>query len=193
MIDDNQCIRSIALGDQSALKELYSRYSDRLYNTILGYLKNEEDAREVLQDVFMTVFNTAKNFQFNSAVSTWMYRIAVNKSLDFIRNKNAQKRQGAFTSIYKKDTGEILHDSPDFVHPGVKLESQEGARFLFKAIDALPENQMTAFILTHVEGLSQKETAEVMEQTRKSVESLIQRAKANLRLELKKYYPERGK
>ncbi|MEO9483677.1 MAG: RNA polymerase sigma factor [Ekhidna sp.] len=193
MIDDNQCIRSIALGDPEALKELYQHFGDRVYNTILSYLKNEEDAQEVLQDVFVTVHHTAGKFQFNSSVSTWIYRIAVNKSLDFIRSKHAKKRQGIFTSIYKKDSGEILYDSPNFEHPGVVLEKKEHAKFLFKAIDALSENQRTAFILTQVEGISQNEVAEIMDLTRKSVESLIQRAKANLRIELKKYYPERGK
>ncbi len=193
MIDDNQCIRSIARGDQEALKELYQHFGDRIFNTILSYLKNDEDAKEVLQDVFVTVYHTAAKFQFNSSVSTWIYRIAVNKSLDFLRNKSAQKRQGVFTSIYKKDSGKLLHDSPDFTHPGVKLENQEHAKFLFKAIESLSENQKTAFILTQVDGMSQNEVAEIMQQTRKSVESLVQRAKANLRTELKKYYPERGK
>lgn len=193
MIDDNQCIRSIARGDQEALKELYQHVGDRIFNTILSYLKNNEDAKEVLQDVFVMVYNTAAKFQFNSSVNTWIYRIAINKSLDFLRNKNAQKRQSVFTSIYKKDSGEILHDAPDFVHPGIKLENQENAKFLFKAIESLSENQKTAFILTQVEGMSQNEVAEIMQQTRKSVESLVQRAKANLRTELKKYYPERGK
>ncbi len=192
-MNDDQCLKSIALGDQYALKELYDRFSDRVYNTILSYLKNEDDAKEVLQDVFITVFNTAVKFQFNSSVSTWIYRIAVNKSLDFIRGKNAKKRQGYFTSIYKKDSGEIRYDSPDFEHPGVKLENKENSKLLFKAIDTLSENQKTAFILTQIEGLPQKEAAEIMQITRKSVESLIQRAKANLREELKKYYPERGK
>ncbi len=193
MIDENQCIRSIALGDQDALKELYQHFGDRIFNTILSYLKNEDDASEVLQDVFITVFNTAEKFKFNSSVSTWIYRIAVNKSLDFIRSKNAKKRQGVFTSIYKRDSGEILHDAPDFVHPGVTLENKENAKLLFKAIEALSDNQQTAFILTQVEGLPQNEVAEIMGLTRKSVESLLQRAKSNLRVELKKYYPERGK
>lgn len=192
-MDDDQCLKSIALGDQHALKELYGRFSDRVYHTILSYLKNEDDAKEILQDVFITVFNTAGKFNFNSSVSTWIYRIAVNKSLDFIRSRNAKKRQGFFTSIYKKDSGEIRFDSPDFEHPGVKLENKENSKFLFKAIDTLSENQKTAFILTQIEGLSQKEAAEIMKITRKSVESLIQRAKTNLREELKKYYPERGK
>lgn len=192
-MDVNRWIEAIINGDQTAFEQLYNTYSDRIYNTIISYTKNEEDAQEVLQDVFVTVYRTAKNFKFQSSAGTWVYRIAVNKSLDFLRNKKATKRFGVFKSIYKKDTGELEYEETDFIHPGVKLENKEGSKYLFKAIDALSENQQTAFILTQIEGLPQKEVAEIMKTSSKSVESLIQRAKANLRVELKKYYPERGK
>ncbi|MEQ6166136.1 RNA polymerase sigma factor [Ekhidna sp. MALMAid0563] len=193
MIDETGCIKAIGQGSEDALEQLYNHYCDRVFNTIISYTKNEEDAEELLQDVFVTIYNTASNFQFNSSVSTWIYRIVVNKSLDFLRKKNSQKRSGIFTSLYVKDSSEIKYESPDFVHPGVKLENKEDAQQLFKAIDSLSENQKTAFILTQVEGLPQKEVAEIMKQSRKSVESLVQRAKASLRKELEKLYPERGK
>ncbi|WP_420318546.1 RNA polymerase sigma factor [Ekhidna sp.] len=193
MIDETGCIKAIGQSSEDALEQLYNHYCDRVFNTIISYTKNEEDAEELLQDVFVTIYNTASSFQFNSSVSTWIYRIAVNKSLDFLRKKNSQKRSGIFTSLYVKDSSEIKYESPDFVHPGVKLENKEDAQQLFKAIDLLSENQKTAFILTQIEGLPQKEVAEIMKQSRKSVESLVQRAKVSLRKELEKLYPERGK
>jgi RNA polymerase sigma-70 factor (ECF subfamily) len=79
-----------------------------------------------------------------------------------------------------KETGE-LPEKADFVHPGVLAEQRERAAYLFKAIAQLPENQKTAFVLSHVEDLSQKEVAAVMEISVKAVESLLQRAKGNLR------------
>ena len=82
---------------------------------------------------------------------------------------------------------------PHFDHPGVLLENKEKASFLFKAIELLNEQQKTAFILSQVEELSQKEIAEVMKLSQKAVESLIQRAKANLRKNLEKFYPDRRK
>lgn len=185
-------LKSIALGNEEALESLYTRYCDRVYNIIISYTKNAEDAEEVLQDVFVTIYNTAPGFQFNASVSTWIYRISINKSLDFLRKKNSQKRKGIFTSLYVKDSTEIRFESIEFVHPGVKLENKEDAKLLFQAIDALSENQKTAFILTQIEGLPQKEVAEIMNLTRKSVESLLQRAKANLRTALEKHYPGRG-
>lgn len=192
MTDEKSCLQAIAGGSEEALEQLYNQYSSRVYNTLLSYTKNAEDAEELLQDVFVSIFNTASNFQFNSSVSTWIYRITVNKSLDFLRKKKSQKRFGIFTSLYIKDSAEIKYESPDFVHPGVKMENQEDAKHLFRAIDQLSENQKTVFILTQIEGLPQQEVAEIMNQTRKAVESLLARAKANLRQELEKFFPERG-
>ncbi|MEP1034781.1 RNA polymerase sigma factor [Ekhidna sp.] len=193
MIDEENCLKSIAHGSEQALEKVYNHYCDKVYNTILSYTKNSEDADELLQDVFVTVYKTAKSFKFNSSISTWIYRIAVNKSLDFLRKKNSQKRKGFFTSLYVKDSAEVKYESTDFVHPGVKLENKEEAKLLFRTIDKLSENQKTAFILTQIEGLPQMEVADIMKQSRKSVESLVQRAKANLKKELEKFYPERGK
>lgn len=193
MLDEEKCLKAIGQGREEALRQLYEHYSDRVFNTLISYTRNSEDAEELLQDVFITIYNTAVNFQFNSSVSTWIYRIAVNRALDFIRKKNTQKRFGIFTSLYKKDSSEVIHESSDFVHPGVTLERSEDAKLLFRAIETLPEHQKTAYILTQVEGLPQKEAAEIMAQSRKAVESLVSRAKSNLEKELIKYFPERGK
>ncbi|UZR98952.1 RNA polymerase sigma factor [Chondrinema litorale] len=193
MIDEKSCIEEIAKGNEVSLGKLYNHYCDRVYNTLISYTKNAEDAEELLQDVFVTIYYTASNFQFNSSVSTWIYRIAINKSLDFLRKKTSKKRYSLLYSIYKKDSVGITHDTIDFVHPGVKLENKENARLLFKAIGKLSENQKTAYILTQIEQLPQKEVADIMNQSQKAVESLVQRAKSNLRKELEKHFPSRGK
>ena len=100
MVEENKWIKEIASGSEKALELLYSQYATRVYNTIISYTKNEEDTEEVLQDVFVTIFNTASGFRSDSSVSTWVYRITVNKSLDFVRKKNTHKRKGIFTSLY---------------------------------------------------------------------------------------------
>ncbi|MCG8374015.1 MAG: RNA polymerase sigma factor, partial [Balneolales bacterium] len=166
-------------------------YSKKVYNPAISYTKNEEDAEEILQDVFITIYNSADKFKFTAAVSTWIYRITVNKCIDFTRKKSNRFRKGLL-SIYRPNSNELNHDIADFVHPGVHMENQENAKLLFRAIEELPEKQKTAFILTQVEGLSQQQVAEIMEITRKAVESLVQRAKANLRKTLEKFFPERG-
>ncbi len=148
-------------------------------------------AEDITQDVFVIVFKSILSFNERSSISTWIYRITVNKCLDHLRAKNRQKRQGIFHQLFHHDTGEALHDKPNFEHPGVQLENKEKARYLFEAIEALPDNQKTVFVLSHIEELPQKEIAEIMNLSVKAVESLLQRAKSNLRKKLGHIYDRR--
>jgi RNA polymerase sigma factor (sigma-70 family) len=139
--------------------------------------------------VFLEVYNSAKSFQSRSSVSTWVYRIAINKCLDRLRYKNRKKRFAFVSSLFNK-AGDLQHDRPDFIHPGVLTEQRENAVFLFKALKQLPDNQHTAFLLKHIEGLSQKEIAQIMDVSEKAVESLLSRAKYNLRKLLNDYFTQ---
>lgn len=177
-------IQQIAARSQQAFRLLYDMYSTRVYNTCLVYLQNVEEAEEATQDVFMEVHHAAARFEGKSSVTTWIYRIAVNKSLDRIRYRKRQKRFAFISSLFNRDTGELMHDPAHFDHPGILAENREQAAKLFAAIKQLPESQQTAFILRQVEGLPQKEIAAIMDIGEKAVESLIQRAKANLRKHL---------
>jgi RNA polymerase sigma factor (sigma-70 family) len=170
----------------AAFEPIYEQYKNRVYNTVLSYVQQAQDAEEVTQDVFMEVFRSVEQFRGEADVGTWIYRIAVNKSLDFLRHKNRQKRFAFFTNLFRPETEELVHDPPDFEHPGVLLEKKEAAATLFKALDTLPESQKTAFILTQVEDLTYAETANVMTVTVASVEALLHRAKQNLRKKLSK-------
>ncbi|WP_428653341.1 RNA polymerase sigma factor [Runella sp.] len=169
---------------------IYNQYQHRVYNTVLSYLQQVEDAEEVTQDVFVEAFRSMESFKGEANVGTWIYRIAVNKSLDFLRHKNRQKRFAFFTTLFHPQTDELLHDPPDFHHPGVTLENKEKAAVLFKTIRTLAETQQTAFILTQVEDLSYAEAAEIMKITVASLEALLHRAKQNLRKKLAHLYKE---
>ena len=189
-MEAEELIHNIAHGDQRSFKQFYELFHERVYNVCLSHLQNTSDAEEVTQDVFIDVFNNAATFKGNAAVSTWVYRIAVNKSVDKIRYNNRQKRFSFVTSIFSKDTGEVIHHPPEFNHPGVVFEQKENAAKLFAAIAQLPENQKAAFVLKQIEGLSQREVAEVLEVSEKAVESLLQRAKTGLRKILGELYRE---
>lgn len=165
----------IAKGDALALRELYQRHSERIYNTALTYLQNTTDAEEVTQDVFTKVWRSAAGFKAESQVTTWLYRIAVNTSLTALKKR--QKR-GVFGMIHPG------HDPPDFHHPGAKLEEREENKALFSAIYRLPNRQKTAFVLSYVEELPRQQVADVMGLTRKAVEGLLMRAKKSLRITL---------
>lgn len=184
MISDTKMIQAIADGNQQAFATLYERYAERVYNTALSYTKNTEDAKEITQDVFVKIYKSAASFKGNSTLNTWIYRIVVNTSLNFLKKK---KR---FT-LFKKNLPDS--QSVDFEHPGVLMENKENAAALFKAMDGLPNNQKTAFILSYIEDLPRQEVANIMETSLKAVESLLQRAKRNMRSKLEKLYPHRRK
>jgi RNA polymerase sigma factor (sigma-70 family) len=174
-------------GDESAFKTLVETHQKRVFNTVLAIIQDFEEAEDVSQEVFMEVYQSVKKFRGESKISTWLYRIATIKALEEIRKKKTAKRFAFFTSLFG-DSNEVLHESADFVHPGIVLEQQENSKVLFKAINQLPENQKVAYTLSNIEGLSYQEITEVMEVSLSSVESLLFRAKTNLKKSLGDYY-----
>ena len=182
-----ELIEQLKLKDERAFKTIVDTWQDMVYNTVLGIVQNAEDAEDVSQEVFIQVYESIKNFKGESKFSTWIYRIAVTKSLDLLRRKKRKKRFAFIQSLFGKND-ELINDPPDFYHPGVVAENKENAAVLFKAIAALPENQQTAFVLSKIEGLSYIEVSEVMQMTEASVDSLLHRAKTNLRKKLGEHY-----
>ncbi len=175
-------------GDEQAFRELVDEYRDRVYNTAIGFLQHQENAEDVTQEVFVEVFRSVARFRGDCSLSTWIYRLAVQKSLEYIRTSRRVKRSGIlFTLFGKEDHLNIAADAP-FYHPGILLENKERAAILFRAISLLPVTQRTAFILHKVEGLSHHEIAKIMSTSVSSVESLIVRANRKLRELLSDYY-----
>ncbi|MEY2587046.1 MAG: hypothetical protein RLY11_895 [Bacteroidota bacterium] len=183
---EQELIIRLKEGDNQAFKELVESKQSLVYNTVLGLLQNVEDAEDVTQDVFIKVFESIHQFKGESALSTWIYRVSVTTALEFIRRKKRKKRFGFLSPILGEDNEPTL-DLPDFHHPGVRLDNREKATILFKAIEKLPENQKVAFILNKVEGLSYHEVAEIMKTSLSAVESLLHRAKTNLKEILKNF------
>ena|SRR6478672_4448226 len=160
-------------------ENIYNQYKLLVYNVALNYLQNIEDAEEITQDVFVQLYQSLHSFQNNSTLKTWIYRITINKCLDFIKHKKSKKRFFIFGS--KSDSELELQKVTDFEHPGIQMEQKENAAILFKAINELSENQKTAFVLSKIEGLSNPEIAAIMDVSVSSVESLVFRAKTALR------------
>lgn len=157
------------------LKLLYDKHAKRVYNLALHYVLQVEDAEEITQDVFVTIHQKSTQFRNEAEISTWIYRITVNKALDFCKHKKRKKRW------FQRQELEEYNEPADMYHPGLALEDQESISTIFSCIHELNTQQKTALILTKIDGFSQKETAEIMNISVKAVESLIQRAKENLK------------
>ena len=186
-MSDQDLIQALCEGDQKAFRYLVDTYKKSVYNTVLGFVQHLENAEEVTQDVFIRVYETIGSFKQESKLSTWIYRISINQSLDFIRRAKRKKRMAVITSLFGVDN-EVLHQPADFEHPGVIMEKKENAAILFKAINLLPDNQKTAFLLQKMQDCSQQKIAEIIQLKEGAVESLLQRAKANLKKSLINYY-----
>jgi RNA polymerase sigma-70 factor (ECF subfamily) len=187
-LNEEVFINQLISGDQSAYKLLVDQYGQKVYNTVLGFLQNNEDAEEITQDVFIEVFRSIHQFKGKSLLSTWIYRISVTKSLDFLRRKNRKKRFAIFQNVFIQSEAHPIIQQTNFYHPGVLLQNKEQAAILFAAIDKLPENQKTAFILHKLDDLSYSQIAEIMNVSLSSVESLMFRAKQKLQNLLRDYY-----
>jgi RNA polymerase sigma factor (sigma-70 family) len=192
-MEESDLVHRLKGGDKAAFKVLFENFKSRVFNTCLSYLQQTEEAEEITQDVFIEIHRSIGNYKGESTLSTWIYRISVNKCLDSLRHTKRKKRAGFLVYLFKKDSVDLQFDTPHFDHPGVALENKEKASLLFKGIDKLPDQQKTAFILSQVEDLPQKEIAVIMQLSEKAVESLLQRAKANLRKDLKIFNPGRRK
>lgn len=192
-MEEKEFIQQLKKNDEKAFQLLVDLFSKKVYNTCVGMLQNMEDAEDVTQEIFITIHLNIGLFKEESSLSTWIYRISVNKCLEFIRKKQRKKRLGVFKSIFTFDGEKALENHTDFVHPGVQLEQQELAKILFKAIDLLPEQQRTAYVLHKLDQVSYNEIAGIMKVSLSSVESLLFRAKQNLKKHLATYYEENEK
>ena len=183
-----ELIEQLKLKDERAFKTIVDTWQDMVYNTVLGIVQNAQDAEDVSQEVFIQVYESIQNFKGDSKFSTWIYRIAVTKSLDLLRRKKRKKRFGFVSSLFGADNTPI-HEPEEFNHPGVQLDRKEDAALLFKLVDQLPGNQRTAFILNKVEELSYREIAAILDTSEPAVDSLLQRAKQNLRKKINELPP----
>lgn len=176
-------IHLLKTGDEQAFVQLMDEFQDRVFNIVISFLQNRQDAEDVTQEVFIQIFRSIHEFRGDAKLSTWIYRVALSKATEWERRKKAKKRFAQMKSIL--GFGDWEPEIPDFHHPGVQLDKKEQAALLFKAIKRLPENQRLAFLLIKAEGLSYQEVGEILNKNTKSLEGLMHRAKENLRIYLK--------
>jgi RNA polymerase sigma factor (sigma-70 family) len=186
-LNQTELVVQLQQGDEAAFKKLVDDYQVMVYNTALGIVQNAADADDITQEVFIQVFRSISSFKGDSQFSTWLYRITLGKALDHEKKAKRKKRFGFVQSLFSNHD-EVDKQQAEFDHPGVKMEKKERANELFNALKQIPDKQRIAFTLHKLEGQSYQEVAEIMNTTLYAVESLMGRAKANLRKELKKYY-----
>ena len=167
---EKEMIKAILEGDQKAFKLLVDTYQLMVVNTCHAFVHDRNEAEDIIQ-----VFESLGKFRFESKLSTWLYRIAVNRSINHCKSPRGRAIKVDIESWKQQEVAQSVEMPQQQL-----LEEQEQLELLHRAIDRLPENQRTALILNKYEELSYKEIAEVMGVTLSSVESLLFRAKNNL-------------
>ncbi|MFC2151912.1 RNA polymerase sigma factor [Bacteroidota bacterium] len=186
-MDDNILLEKIANKDENAFQVFVEKYHQLVLNVCNNILNNYDDAMDVSQDVFIKIYESINSFRGDSKVSTWLYRISVNKSLNYLRSR---KKQKWFTSLdlLFSDNGKTADPEDTELKPGENIEQEENKKALYYALRKLPEKQNIAISLNNFEDLSYKEISEIMEISVTEVGVLINRGKNKLKKLIIDYY-----
>ena len=191
---DVEIIQLITQGDRNMYRKLVERYQPMVFRTCMGFLHNKEDADDLTQDIFIRAYQTLAGFKGDATFATWIYRIAVNASLNKIRKSSKNLLLQRLESVFGGEKNkEFTFPIPDSENPENILIRNEHREWVQNALNSLPEKQRTAIVLSKYDDLPQKEIAEIMNTTEGAVEALIQRAKANLREKLSSLYKKSKK
>jgi RNA polymerase sigma-70 factor (ECF subfamily) len=191
---DRELIEQILSGNQSAFRHMVDKYQVLVFNTCIGFVGNRQSVEDLSQDVFIETYRSIEKFRGEAKLSTWLYRISVNKSLNYIRDHKKHTLVRSLERFFYGEKEEKLEiEDHVFGTADAPMEQQQHAQELHRAIDSLPDNQRIAFTLSKFDDLSYKNIAEVMDVSLSTVESLIHRAKKNLQKKLANYYQENFK
>ena len=191
---DQELIEQILSGSQSAFRQMVDKYQVLVFNTCIGFVGNRQSAEDLSQDVFVETYKSIDKFRGEAKLSTWLYRISVNKSLNYIRDHKKHSVVRSLERFFYGEKEEKL-EIEDYIYgtADAPIEQQQHAKELHRAIGSLSDNQRIAFTLSKFDDLSYKNIAEVMDVSLSTVESLIHRAKKNLQKKLASYYSENFK
>lgn len=193
-MNELELIEHILEGNKNAYRQIVDKYKSMVFRVSMGFVHNKEEADDISQEVFINAYLHLDTFKGKSAFQTWLYRIAVNTCLNYIRSRQKRgifQRIGDMSGISRqKDQMSEVVKEPG---PDQQLIDKQNAGKVTKAIDSLPEKQRVVFILSKYDELSQSEIAKIMDTTEGAVEQLLQRAKSNLRLKLEDFYKKNYK
>lgn len=176
-ISDFQLIKMVILNDQKAFKEIFERYSKRIFNLVYKYTQDYHASQDITQEIFLKVYTHAKDFNMKSQFSTWLYRIAVNESITYLR-KNKNNRHLLDIDAVENIASSYQEEAKD---------DNNRSNLGMKILESLPDNQKIAFTLASQYGKKYKEIGIIMKISEKAVESLIYRARENMRGKLSLY------
>lgn len=174
--DEHRLISDCLAGDHAAFGTLVARYQDRLYNTVFRLVGNAEDARDAVQETFLSAYQSLAGFKGDSLFFTWLYRIAINHAISMKRKQRVVLRLGS-----ARGSGTEPADPSDAAQPGRALEMAEDERRIQEALARMSPEHRTVLILKDMEGRKYEEMAELLDVPVGTIRSRLHRARFELR------------
>jgi RNA polymerase sigma-70 factor, ECF subfamily len=185
-------LQALQAGDKAEFARLVDLYSNQIYRLAIKILGDPHDAEDVLQETFIKAYRSLPSFEGRSSISTWLYRIAANEALMVVRRRKPEINM--LSSDGDSDEDEVSPPAQivDWCClPENELLSSEAKIFLDQAVEKLSTNLRMVFILRDIQGLSIRETADVLKISEMAVKTRLLRARLQLREELSAYYGEK--
>lgn len=189
MRTDAELVAGIKKGDEAAFLEIMNRYTQKVFNLAIRLTRNQEDAEEVLQDVFVTVYNKIESFEGKSAFSSWLYRVTANTAFMKLR-KRKQNEAISFEDVSPTTRDNWVGKNPEDADIEYMSTRHELREVIQKAVARLPEEYKNIFVLRDIDGLSNEEVAETLALSVPAVKSRLHRARMILRKKLQRYYED---
>jgi RNA polymerase sigma-70 factor (ECF subfamily) len=193
-VTDEDLVARARTKDFAAFEELVDRYEDKIFRLAFRFVRNETEAKEIVQDTFLLVWRKLDTFKGDSQFGSWLYRVATNTALMRLR---AQRRHPEISTEelpvdYLDNYGQLPAAGENWAkRPDDELQSDELRQRIQKAVDELPDIYRTVFLIRDVEGLSTEETAEVLEISIPTVKTRLHRARLALRDAITRYFDQK--
>jgi RNA polymerase sigma-70 factor, ECF subfamily len=193
-LTDEELVERARKKDFGAFEQLLDRYEDKIFRLAYRFVRNESEAKEVLQDTFLSIWRKLDTFKGDAQFGSWLYRVAANTALMRLR---AQRRHPEVSTEelpvgYLDNYGQVPPAGENWARrPDDELQSDELRRHIQTAVDALPEIYRTVFLLRDVEGLSTEETGEILGISVPTVKTRLHRARIALRDTISGYFNKR--
>jgi len=171
-MEDADLVRRCQNGDMAAFEQLFYKYQDRVYSTAYRMMNDQEDAQDLTQEIFLRAYQRIGKFDFRSAFSTWLYRLAVNLCIDELR----KRKRSANTTPLEEAVLQADENTPED-----HVMSRDREKRVWDAINSLKDKERSIIILRDIEGLSYKEIAEVLKCSLGRVKSRIHEARQKLK------------
>ena len=184
----NYSLEALRQGDRAEFAKIVEAYSPMIYRLGLKMLNNPQDAEDILQETFIKAYRNISKFDGRSSVSTWLYRIATNEALMVLRRKRPDAVSFENPGLFESEPQEPLQIVDWCCLPEEEYLTAEGRARLDEAAARLPDSLRVVFVLRDIEGLSTRETAQVLDISEMAVKTRLSRARLRLREDLTEYF-----